>query len=240
LIEFIIDPGINWMGIPDLKVLMRRCKEAGATGFKPQLWRGGDLYSPEDNPFYDWQKSHELTYEQAKEIFDYGEEIKLKVFFSVYDTERVGWCEEIGVKRYKLAARSVENMELLRYIAETKKPVIMSMSVEHFSEKPYSFYHEMFEDLKILYTRSLYPTPVKALNFNRMVVDDGFSDHTSGIEMALIAAGQAVVKFKKFFIIEKHVYYGTDVIGKSPDMCVSISTTELTDLVGHVRKMEEY
>jgi len=240
MIEFIVDPGCNFTSIGDLKSLMRRCKEAGATYFKPQLWECDDLYSPENNPFYEWQKSHELTYEQAKEIFNYGKKIELEVFFSVYDTDRVGWCERIGVERYKIAARSINDMNLQLAISDTQKLPIMSRSVDHFSENSNRFYRGVFKDLKILYSRSLYPTPFHSLNFAWMVEEDGFSDHTKGIEMSMIAASLAIAKGKKNYIIEKHAYYGSDIIGKSPDMCVSISMLELSDLIVHVRRMEQY
>ena len=240
MIQIIVDPGCNWVGISDLKVLMRRCKEAGVTFFKPQLWECDALYSPDDNPFYEWQKNHELSFDQAKEIFDYGEEINLPVFFSVYDPERVAWCEEIGVERYKIAARSINDMELLHAVADTHKHVVMSRGYENCPKNSMNFYYVLFPGLDVLYTKSMYPTPPRSLNFNCITEDDGFSDHSTGIAMALVAAGHAVTKFRKrSYIIEKHVYYGDDVIGKSPDMCVSITMPELDDLIGHIRDMEE-
>ena len=123
MIEFIADPGCNWESMKDLKYLMKECKWYGVSAFKPQLWECDKLYDS-DNVFYDWQKSHELTFDQAKEIFEFGQEIELEVFFSVFDVERVKWCEEICVERYKIASSIPSDHDIVRAVCDTGKRII--------------------------------------------------------------------------------------------------------------------
>ena len=98
----IAEVGQNWMGeMTKARALIEFAKENGAHLVKFQLYDYNVLY-----------KGHPevpdvaLSFEQAEGLFEYGQEIGIEVFFSVFDLERIKWCEHIGVKRYKIASRS--------------------------------------------------------------------------------------------------------------------------------------
>ena len=100
------------------RTLIRLAKENGADLAKFQLYDHKKLYENEPDV--------SLSFEQAVELFEYGKCVGIEVFFSVYDVERVKWCERIGVKRYKVATE-MRDTDVLSAIVGTGKPVIMSV-----------------------------------------------------------------------------------------------------------------
>ena len=92
--------GQNHCGDMNLaRQLIRLAKENGADLCKFQLYDSKKLYG-------EYQPT-ELTFEQAKDLFEYGYLWDIEVFFSVFDVERVKWCKEIGAKRYKIACDKI-------------------------------------------------------------------------------------------------------------------------------------
>lgn len=235
MIKIVADPGCNWKNINDLKMMMKQCKEIGVDSFKPQLWECDALYH-EKSKWYDWQKSHELTKENAQDIFNYGKEIGLHTFFSVFDTKRVEWCEEMGVDTYKVAASMVFDTNLREAISKTGKKTIVSDSLQFMSTYGNK---RLSNDELLLYCVSLYPAPENLINQNQLELWNGFSDHTTGIEMALIAA-EKVTKagILEEYIIEKHIMIDSIMKLESPDGCCAIGIEEMTELVKKIREME--
>lgn len=165
------------------KELIRLAKENGADLAKFQLYDHVKLGDPK-------LQEAELSFVQAKMLFEYGEEIGIEVFFSVFDIERLRWCEEIGVKRYKIAYRERDNLDLLTAIWATEKPFMMS------SDKP--TFHST------LYCISKYPTTMADLNLGNVSFDifDGFSDHTIGLDAAKIALSRGAEIIEKHFALD--------------------------------------
>jgi N,N'-diacetyllegionaminate synthase len=191
----IAEVGQNFCGSIELaEYMIWAANDAGADLVKFQLFDSQKLYGKKIEA--------ELSFEQALHLFNFGKRLGImgvEVFFSVFDTERVKWCEQIGVKRYKLACGLVhpkthQNTDILWAIIETKKPLIIS-----YSAVPKGVPIPL-EDVSSLYCVPHYPTGIGELHFNDVDFSkyDGFSDHTEGIEAAQIA----LVKGAK--IIEKH------------------------------------
>ncbi len=128
------------------------------------------------------------NFEQAKMLFDYGEQIGIEVFFSVFDVERVQWCEKIGVKRYKIAKNSVDEKTVDAIIA-TNKPVISS----YWSAKVFNYNKRDF-----LYCVPFYPADIRMYDKVDYNFFSGISDHTVGLECAKRAIKQGAR------IVEKH------------------------------------
>jgi sialic acid synthase SpsE len=179
----IAEIGQNHCGNMELaRLLIREAKEGGADLAKFQLYDHKVLYG--DNPNI---PNVELSFDQARMLFDYGKEIGIEVFFSVFDIERVRWCEEIGVKRYKIAHSQKDNTALFGTIWVTGKPFIVSSDIP-------TIYNTLF-------CISRYPTELVDLRFGDISFDlfDGFSDHTIGLNAAKIAMARGAK------IIEKHL-----------------------------------
>jgi len=198
----IAEIGANFVG--DVKLaqeLIKLAKENNADLVKLQLYNVGQLKrTPETLKIL---KEGEHSFDQAKVLFDYGEEIGIEVFFSVFDVEKVEWCERIGVKRYKIAAR-IDDIGILAAIAETKKPIIASVSPHYPRNKNWA---QAFYNFDLLYCSSKYPSPLSSLGFEHIDFDftyQGFSDHTIGLDAAKIALARGASIIEKHFAIDHH------------------------------------
>lgn len=180
----IAEVGQNFMGdIKLAKKLIESAKDNGADLCKFQLYDSQKLYG-------EYQPT-ELIKEQATMLFNYGEEIGIEVFFSVFDVERVGWCEEIGVKRYKIASR-MNCWEVIHTIGLTQKPIILSIDDNVSGSERIVF------PATYLYCVSQYPAKVNFKNVVWGTMYQGYSDHTIGLDAAMIAIARGAK------IIEKH------------------------------------
>ncbi len=196
------------------KCLIYEAKLQGADIAKFQLFDSKALYGE--------YKDYELTKEQTFELADYCKQVDIEFLSSVFDLERIKWCEEIGVKRYKIATRSNQNKELIEAICETGKPVIISSAP---FKTPYKW--------DFLYCIPLYPTPLEKLALDSVDFSrdyDGFSDHTLGIMASQVALSRGAC------IIEKH--FKLDNNPPNPDYSCSITPKELRQLVEFARAVE--
>ena len=194
------------------KKLIELAKEYRADLVKFQLYDHNQLYK--EHPEI---PDVALSFDQAKMLFDYGTEIGIEVFFSVFDVERVKWCEEIGVKRYKIAC-GMSDIPTMEAIAKTGKPVIMSMN-----DDTDGGYHcgSTKAQVDYLYCVSKYPTQLSDLHFESGLFEDtgdtlgssdgrgeyhreydGLSDHSIGLDACKIALARGASIIEKHFAID--------------------------------------
>jgi len=124
VVTIIAEIGQNHGGNMQLaRKLIRLAKENGADLAKFQLYSTEGL---ERSPgVLEILRQGELSFDQAKMLFDFGAKIGIEIFFSVFDIEKVKWCEEIGVKRYKIAS-TMRSLDVLKALAQTGKDIIIS------------------------------------------------------------------------------------------------------------------
>ena len=191
--------------------LITIAKELGAGLCKFQLYDHKELFGSRF-------PNVALSFGQAKDLFDYGDEIGMEVFFSVFDVERVKWCGEIGVKRYKIAYSQKDNIELFKAVWTADKPFIVSSDVPTIFSTLYCIPH--------------YPAQVNEYMLDKLSAFDGVSDHTIGIDLAKIALARGAK------IIEKHFTLDKKLLG--PDHILSIEPDELAELVRFSKKCGEW
>ena len=227
--------GSNWEGsIKKAEKIIRECKEAGADAVKFQMWRAIDLYTPK-HPLWNFIKKSELNFEKAKKIKKIADKNKIEFFCSAFYPEAIEFLETLGVKRYKIASRTClfkdpHSLETLQAKSATKKPIIISMGMggdrkridRIFSKNPKTF----------CYCISDYPLKFNKVNWKMALRFDGFSDHTLGTTAALIFTVLKKQQNASNIIIEKHVKTKNS---KGPDSSTSIDTTQLKDLISHIR-----
>jgi sialic acid synthase SpsE len=174
------------------------------------------LHDPEDEGFTEWTKSHALTFDQAKELFDYGASIGQEVFFSVFGVKYVDWCEKIGVKRYKIAC-GIHDSALIGAVIATDRPIIFSRDG-----------HEFWAHYDVLYCVPKYPALITDIDFKELSKWEynGFSDHTVGLDAAKIALARGKHTIEKHFILRKD-----PVTRQFPDAKWSMTPSQLTELV---------
>jgi sialic acid synthase SpsE len=204
----IAEIGQNYMdNIHLAHTMLAMAHGAGADLVKFQLFDYEKLYTDHKIP------KCELSKEQAFGLFEHGKTTGIEVFFSVFDTERVGWCEEIGVKRYKIAC-GMNNYDVWDAIQATKKEMIVSFSLPWAGGMGFT---------KNLYCVPKYPTLPSQLHFDKVdfTIMSGFSDHTIGLDAAKIALSRGAK------IIEKHFCLNHSI---GVDAAWSMDSEELKEL----------
>lgn len=230
--EIIPEAGINHNGVIDVaKEQIYEATRAGAKKIKFQVYHTDKLYNGDKSaPTYKDSERAELHDYEHEGLARYCRDEGIEYFATPFDTEAVSLLERIGVKHYKVASRSITNLTLLKRIALTKKPVIMSCG-----NHPYDKIDEAIETLNgnievLLYCVPLYPAPPEKVNLKEMHTlrktfnfPVGFSDHTIGIDIATEALKEGAV------LIEKH--FTTDRTLPGCDQKCSIEPYELKELI---------
>jgi pseudaminic acid synthase len=165
---------------------------------KNSLWYGRELH--------DLYKEAYTPWEWHQRIFEYARELGLIAFSSPFDETAVDFLESLNVPLYKVASFENTDTPLLRKIAQTGKPIIMSTGVATVSdidEGVRTLRENGNEELVLLKCTSTYPSTPENTNlftiphlkkmFNCHV---GLSDHTMGIGAAVasVALGSRIIE----------------------------------------------
>ncbi|MGN6617971.1 MAG: pseudaminic acid synthase [Ilyomonas sp.] len=194
------------------------------------LWKGQNLY--------DLYKQAYTPWEWHKPIFDYANSLGLVAFSSPFDTSAVDFLESLNVPVYKIASFENTDHILLRKVAQTGKPVIMSTGVATIADIQESV--EVLKDagctqLVLLKCTSTYPaspenTNIRTIPHMRELYNCpvGLSDHTMGIgtSVASVVLGACV--------IEKHMTLNRDEGGV--DAAFSLEPSEFKNLTIEVER----
>jgi sialic acid synthase SpsE len=217
--EIIAEIGQNHNGDMELaRRLIAEAKAAGAEVAKFQVYSARDLFPKEGNEWFDYNCKTELSRADvemlARECRDQG----IEFMASVFDVERVDWLEAVDVRRYKIASRSVRDRALVEAIARTGKPVIVSLGMWNEPTFPKL---DAPGEVGYLYCISKYPTDLADLHFATVDFDRylGFSDHTIGVDAAMIALARGAQVIEKHFTLDKEMY--------GPDHSGSMTPAEL-------------
>jgi pseudaminic acid synthase len=165
------------------------------------LWNGKtlwDLYNKAQTPF-EW---HE-------ELFNYAKKLKITCFSTPFDESAVNFLESLDCPFYKIASFEMNHIPLIKKIAQTKKPIIISTGMANLDEIDLAYKiakKNGAKEIVLLYCVSNYPSKISDFNFNNIRIlkkrykcKIGFSDHSTDnkVVAAAIAAGAE--------IIEKHI-----------------------------------
>lgn len=198
-----------------------------------ELWDGETLYSLYQKAYTPWEWQEDLA--------KYANELGLSCFSSPFDLTAVDFMDKIGMPAFKVASYEINDIPMLRKIAKTGKPVIISTGTAYLEDIERALRvcrEEENEQVILLKCTSAYPCPYEDVNLNviplmRSTFDCmvGLSDHTLGSEVALggIALGAKV--------IEKHVTIKREDGG--PDGAFSMEIEEFTDMVRQIRNLEK-
>lgn len=229
---------------------VRAAKSSGADAIKLQTYTAETITMDCDLPdftinggpwhqkrLFDLYKSAETPYEWHKPIFDLARSIGITVFSTPFDETAVDLLENLNTPAYKIASFEIVDLPLIRYVAQTKKPMILStgMATEiEILEAVTAARDSGCQDLILLHCISSYPAPIHQGNLrriqtlsNRFRVDVGLSDHTLGTTAAIAAVSLGACMIEKHFILDK------DEIG--PDSSFSILPDEFAVLCQSAR-----
>lgn len=191
---------------------------------KSGLWQGQTLYELYKQAYTPW--------EWHKELFEYARALDLTIFSSPFDTTAVDLLEDLNTPAYKIASFEAVDLPLIRYVAQTGKPMIISTGMADFTE-----IEEAIEtareagcrELAILHCVSGYPAPAEDYNLRTLIdmrerfdIPVGLSDHTLDNTTAITAVALGAC------IVEKH--FTLDRSRGGPDDSFSLEPSELTAL----------
>jgi sialic acid synthase SpsE len=221
--EIIAEIGQNHNGdIALAKRLIAEAKAAGASVAKFQVYDARALFPKEGNEWYDYNCKTELSRADVDALANECARVGIEFMASVFDVARVAWLEAVGMRRYKIASRSIVDKPLIEAVAATGKRVLVSLGQWNGAAFPPV---AAPGGVDFLYCISKYPTELVDLHLGSVDFARyaGFSDHTIGTAapMAALARGARIIE--KHFTLDKTMY--------GPDHSGSMTPDELARLV---------
>ena len=230
----IAEIGINHNGNIHLAhELIKQAKLCGADIVKFQFYNPHKIFGKEgshpDPKNLEIALQLQFGYEEASRLKEWCDREEIEFMASVFDTERLEWIRSLGVSRYKIASRSVENRELCESIMKEGRETFVSLGFWDEDGVPFTV-----DNVKYLYCVPKYPCDYRDIilpgSFYKSKYD-GFSDHTMGIETALIAAARGAGIIEKHFTLNKGF--------EGPDHACSMTPDELITLSQYARQIEK-
>ncbi|MEA1866999.1 MAG: pseudaminic acid synthase [Thermodesulfobacteriota bacterium] len=197
------------------------------------LWDGKTLYDLYGEAYTPWEWQAELK--------DAAESMGMDFFSTPFDFTAVDFLEELDVPVYKVASFEIVDLPLLRKIASTGKPIIISVgmaSLGEIEEAVQTIKKSGNDQIALLKCTSAYPSPPEHMNLNTIShlgatfsMPTGLSDHTLGtvVPVAAVALGAC--------IIEKH--FTIDRSRPGPDSAFSLEPDEFKAMVKDIRTVEK-
>ena len=207
---------------------------AAAESTPGEPWRV--QFSKQDASRYDYWKRMEFTEEQWHGLKRHADDRGLLFLSSPFSVEAVELLERVGVAVWKIASGEVSNASMFERLAATKLPVFLSTGMSPLNEIDAAVAKIREHDLQVVVMQctSSYPCPPEKVGLNLLPVfreryscPVGLSDHSGTIYPGIAAAALGCE------VIEVHVTMSRDMFG--PDVPVSLTPTELTQLVEGVR-----
>ena len=197
------------------------------------IWEGRTLYDLYKEAYTPWEWQPKL-----KEIAD---NLNIDLFSTPFDATAIDFLEEMDVPAYKIASFEIVDLPLIRSIAETGKPIIMSTgmaTMAEIDEAASTIRNAGNNQLALLKCTSAYPALAEDMNLltiphlsHAFGVPVGLSDHTLGIAVPVAAVAFGAC------IVEKHFTLSRSIAG--PDSVFSLEPHEFKAMVEAVRTTEK-
>ena len=191
---------------------------------KGGLWDGKTLYE-----LYQWAHT---PWEWHKPLFEHAKKVGIPIFSSPFDTTAVDLLESLNAPAYKIASFEAVDLALIRYVAGTGKPMIISTGManaEEIEEAITAAREGGCEELAILQCVSGYPAPAEDYNLRtipdmieRFGLVTGLSDHTLDNTTAIASVVLGASLIEKHFTLDRN--------GGGPDDSFSLEPADLAAL----------
>jgi len=250
----IAEAGVNHNGDIGLaKELIDAAKKAGADAVKFQTFKTENLVT-ENAEMAEYQKKnlgkkesqlkmlkkYELNYNDFKRLKRYCDKKGIIFLSTPHSEDAVDFLEPL-VPAYKIGSGDLTNLPFLEKIAQKKKPIILSTGMAMLDEV-----REAVKVIKkhgnnkiiLLHCTTNYPCPIEEVNLKTMLtlkrefrLPVGYSDHTLGILVPIMAVAMGAQVLEKHFTLNKNL--------PGPDHKTSLEPDELREMVKKVREAEK-
>ena len=234
--------------------LVAAAADAGADAIKVQTFTADTITIDSERPEFQitagtvWDgKTLHALYRQAAMPWEWQRELKalaesrgVAFFSSPFDPTAVSFLESLEVPAYKIASAEIVDIGLIRCVAATGKPMIISTGMatfEEIQEAVAAARDAGADEIALLKCTSAYPAPPEEVNLRTIPhmaetfgTPVGLSDHTTGIAVPVAAVALGAV------IVEKHVTLSRADGG--PDSGFSLEPAELADMISQIRVAE--
>ncbi|MBM3204330.1 pseudaminic acid synthase [Candidatus Woesearchaeota archaeon] len=197
------------------------------------LWDGKYLYDLYQEAYTPWEW-HEILFNKAKGL-------GMDAFSTPFDVSSVDFLESLNVPLYKIASCEITDHVLIKKIAQTEKPVIISSGMASLSELEDAIKilrANGTKEICMLKCTAEYPAKTEDANLvtiKHMIetfnVIGGLSDHTLGIEVPIASVCLGASVIEKHFTLSRH--------SGSPDDAFSLEPCEFKQMVDSIRIVEK-
>ena len=205
IVDAAADAGADALKLQTYTADTMTMKDVYTISDKKSLWYGRDLYELYQEAYTPW--------EWHKAIFDRANERGIICFSTPFDETSVDFLEKLEVLIYKIASFEVNHLPLLKYVAKTGKPVIMSVgasTLDEIKEAVETLKENGCKDLTLLKCTSTYPASPEDTNLLTMLdmaqrfgCKVGLSDHTMGIGVSVAAVALGAEVIEKHFCLNR-------------------------------------
>ena len=247
----IAEAGVNHNGSLEVALnLVDVAAGAGADAVKFQTFKAERLVTPAapkaeyqlrttdaSESQYEMIRRLELSPEMHRAVMGHCRERNILFLSSPFDEESADLLQQLGVAAFKIPSGEITNLPLLVHVARKGKPMIVSTGMADLSEVAAAvrvIEGEGNHDVVLLQCVSNYPADPADANLRAMHtmaaafdLPVGYSDHTTGIEVALAAVALGACVIEKHFTLDRGL--------PGPDHLASLEPQELTALVRGIR-----
>ena len=234
--------------------ILRAAADAGADAVKLQTYTADTLTIPCDNEYFRikgtlwagrtlhdlYQEAH-TPWEWTPRLMALAKDLGMDCFSTPFDATAVDFLEKCGVSRYKIASFELVDIPLLKKVAATGKPVIMSTGMAtlgEIDEAVRTLRDNGAGELTLLKCTSAYPALPEEANLRTIPhlaqafgCKAGLSDHTMGSAVAVAAVALGATVIEKHFTLSR--------ADGGPDGSFSMEPHEFKQMVQDIRTVEK-
>ena len=264
----IAEAGLNHNGDRDMAMkLIDEAAEAGCDAVKFQTYRSRNRISGRvkkvryaetvigtEETLLEMFERLELSPDDLARLFDYSSERGIEMFSTPFDAESVDLLESLDVPFYKVASFDLVNLPLLKRLASTGKPLILSTGMStlgDIEEALDAVRSEGNSNVILLHCVSAYPAAPEDMNLNAIRtmkqafgVPVGLSDHTLGVMVSQIALSVGANIVERHFTLDRTLEGPDHILSSEPEemrqlvRCASLIDRVLGDGVKAIRGPE--